>query len=345
MAKVLYVGSLGAGSTSRMRCEALRSLGYAVIEFATDRPPPGLLFNYTDKFARRLRLPLDIAGVNRFLNELREFPDILWIDKGNTVYPSTLQRLRQRAPGLTIIGYSPDDMMQASCSSVYFMQGLRWYDAFITTKSFGVAELLGQGCPRVVFSENAYDPATHRPHFLANGRPLEHTIPVGFIGHHERERCHSIAAICEAGIPVTVTGPGWQRHRRSLPPNATVMPPVYGDDYAIRICHTIVNLGFLRRLCRDVQTQRSVEIPACGGFLLASRTEEHSNLFTEGVEADYFSNDDELIEKTGKYVADSQRARSIGDAALQRCRAGRYSYAERLQDAIEEIGLKEPGPR
>jgi spore maturation protein CgeB len=340
---LLYVGDLGAGSTSRMRCEALRDLGYTVREFATDVRQPNTFLRYADKFARRLRVPLDHAGVNRSLVALDCEPEVLWIDKGNTVLPSTLETLRRRLPQLHIIGYSPDDMLQWHCSSFYFLRGLRWYDAFITTKSFGVAELRGQGCPKVIFSENAYDPVTHKPATLPGGSPIAQTIGVGFIGHHEKARCRSIARLCEAGIPVTVTGPGWHSHRAALPGNATILPPVFGPDYALRISTTVVNLGYLRKMNRDLQTQRTVEVPACGGLLLAERTAEQQALFAEGVEADYFGDDDELISKARHYLEAPAEARRIGAAARQRCVTGRYSYKERLADALRELGLPRQG--
>jgi spore maturation protein CgeB len=76
---------------------------------------------------------------------------------------------------------------------------------------------------------------------------------------------------------------------------------------------------------------------------LAERTAEQQRLFREGEEADYFGGDDELIRKTRSYLADPARARQIARAALQRCRSGRYSYNERLSDALAEIDLLPPG--
>jgi spore maturation protein CgeB len=341
--ELLYVGDLAPGTTSRMRSEALRLIGFTTREMPTDVCQPNIVLRYADKFARRLRLPIDHARVNDALLALPEAPDVLWIDKGNTVLPSTLRRLRRRFPRLRIVGYSPDDMVQWHCSSIYFLLGLKHYDAFITTKSFGVAELRDWGCPRVIFSENAYDPAIHRPCVKPDGSPIEQTIDVGFIGHHEAERSRSIARLCEAGVPVTVTGPGWQRYRRSLPPNATILPPVFGPDYAARISATLVNLGFLRKMNRDLQTQRTVEVPACGGFLLAERTTEQQRLFAEAEEADYFGDDDELIRKTRFYLDEPVRARQIASAAFRRCRSGGYSYQERLTTAVAEIDLLPTG--
>jgi spore maturation protein CgeB len=340
---LVYVGDLADGTTSGMRCEALRSLGFTTAELQTDVIQPNVVLRYADKVARRLRVPIDHAGVNAALLSLRRTPDVLWIDKGNTVLPSTLARLRRRFPELKIVGYSPDDMMQWHCSSIHFLRGLRYYDAFVTTKSFGVAELRRWGCARVVFSENAYDPLTHRPCENPDGSPLEHTIGVGFIGHHEAARCRSITRLCEAGVPVTVTGPGWHRYRRSLPTNATTLPPVFGPAYAARISATLVNLGFLRKMNRDLQTQRTVEVPACGGLLLAERTVEQQRLFAEGVEADYFDDDDELILKCKRYLAQPAAARRIAMAGRERCRSSRYSYQERLADALADIGLLPKG--
>lgn len=343
MPDLLYIGDLGPGTTSRMRCEALKELGYRVTEFATDVHQPNIVLRYADKFARRLRIPIDHAGVNRMLLDLPEIPAILWIDKGNTVLPSTLRAVRRRAPAVRIIGYSPDDMLQWHCSSFYFLRGLPSYDAFITTKSFGVEELRSAGCPMVVFSENAFDPATHRPVQGPEGGPIAQAIGVGFIGHHERARCRSIARLCDAGVPVTVTGPGWHRHRRALPANATILPPVYGTEYAARISATLINLGFLRKMNRDLQTQRTVEVPACAALLLAERTAEQQALFAEGVEADYFGDDDELIVKARHYLAHPAEAREIGEAGHRRCLVGRYSYRERMADAIQQVGLPRGG--
>jgi spore maturation protein CgeB len=334
--RLLYVGDLAPGTTSRMRCECLRELGFVVSECATDAAQPRGVLKYARKVANRLRLPLDLVGANTAILQHAAAIDVLWLDKANTVLPTTLHQARKLSPRLMIIGYSPDDMLQPHCSSYYFHAGLKWYDAFITTKSFGVPELSAAGCRRVVFSPNAYDPGTHRPPLDPMDCPKP--ITVGFIGHYEEARCSSIRRLCEEGIPVTASGPGWPEHRRRLPANATCLPAASGIDYATRIHKTLVNLGFLRKMNRDLQTQRSVEIPACAGFLLAERTSEHLELFAEGVEADFFGSDDELVEKVRHYLANPTECRRIGVRGLERCHRDRYSYRERLADALATAG-------
>lgn len=336
--RLLYVGDLAAGTTSRMRCTCLAELGFTVLECATDAAKPNIVRKYAGKVANRLRFPLDLAGANATILRLATSVDVLWLDKANTVLPGTLRRARSLNPKLKLIGYSPDDMSQPHCSSRYFHAGLKWYDAFITTKSFGVPELSASGCRRVVFSPNAYDPATHQPPADAVG--CAKPIAVGFIGYFEAARCASIRRLCTAGIPVTASGPGWPENRRLLPDNATCLPAALGIDYTRRIHDTLINLGFLRKMNRDLQTQRSVEIPACAGFMLAERTTEHLALFTEGLEADYFDNDDELVAKAMHHLSHPNECRLIGIRALERCRRDRYSYRERLADALRAIAVE-----
>lgn len=337
--KVLYVGEVGPGTTCAMRAEALRQLGYivdAISVIPAARPNP--LLAICRRVGNRLRRPLDLNGVNNAILELAAGYDILWIDKGNLISRRTLLHVRSQTPRPVIIGFSPDDMEQTHCTSVWFHSTLPLYDAYITTKSFQVAELTRRGCPLAIFTDNAYDPRTHWPLAVTEAMRQAHEGAAGFVGYHEHERERSIAYLAEAGVAVHVYGPGWARARRRLPASVRIHPAVFGDDYARVLCATPINLGFLRKCNRDLQTTRSIEIPACGGFMLAERTTEHQRLFIEGEEADYFTDDDELVRKTMHYLAHPAERLAIAGRGRLRCLIGRYSYAERLSDALRVIG-------
>ena len=74
-----------------------------------------------------------------------------------------------------------------------------------------------------------------------------------------------------------------------------------------------------------------MEIPACGAFMLAERTDEHLRLFEEGKEAAYFGSNEELLEKVRYYLNHEDERRMIASAGRKRCLDSGYSHHERLK--------------
>jgi hypothetical protein len=166
--------------------------------------------------------------------------------------------------------------------------------------------------------------------------------PVSFVGTYEAMRAESIGKIARAGIGVRVWGSRWDRWPDPAPGVTVEGRDVVQDDYARALSAADIGLCFLRKINRDLQTQRSVEIPACGGFMLAERTDEHLSLFKEGIEAEFFSSDDELVEKCRHYLAHPEERKKIAAAGRARCLASRYDYGSRLADAFKDIGIAVP---
>lgn len=340
--RLLYCGEAAPGTTSEMRMRALGELGFDV----TPIPPwpfaPTRTVQRLMAVSFKLRHPIDFVNANARIVALGASHDVVWIDKGITIRRTTLRSLRMSNPGIKIIGYSPDNMAERPFNSAHFLSALPEYDVFITTKSYGVAELGALGSRKTVFCENAFDPCTHKPASAAGGLVGAPTIDVGFVGTYERDRADAILAACRNGITIDVFGNGWEALQSPIPETLRLHPSVNGPAYASTLASCRIALCFLRRLSRDLQTTRSVEIPACGTFMLAERTDEHLGLFTEGAEAAYFSSSGEMIEKIRHYLADDRARSRIAQAGYARTRTSRYSYAWRLHGALCAAGLPPP---
>lgn len=339
---ILYVGA--AGGTCEHRAAALGELGHRV-ERIVSQPPSSGLRRTIFAVLNRLGRPPDMVGANAALLQAasRGSHDLLWIDKGRSIRASTLAAVRRVSPRTRIVAYSPDDMLNPSNQSVQYLRGVPLYDLHVTTKSYNVSELRALGARDVLFVDNAFDPQTHRPLELAEAERRRFAADVGFVGQFEPERAEWMSRLAAGGIGVTVWGGDWDKLRN--PPQALDLRGEYLDglEYAKAINATRINLGFLRKVNRDLQTTRSIEIPACRAFLLAERTDEHLRLFREGREAAFFSSFEELSTKCRYYLAHDDERRAIAARAYERCFRDGYSNRDRLARVLEHLAARGSG--
>ena len=344
------VGGYGGFNTSVHRVRALQSLGAVVrvIDSATDSIGRGAGWSRRLRsrlFRHGLPVPLNDASCDavRLLDAAASGDwAMIWLEKALTLGAPALQALRERCRAALIVGFSPDDMHARHNQSLQFMRALPNYDAFLTTKSYNVEELERMGCRKACFIGNGYDPEAFRPLQASAGDIARLGGDIGFIGSYEPERAAAVIGLAAQGLSVRIWGNGWNtlagRHSGLLVEGQ----PLHGDDFARACSAFTINLGFLRKLNRDQQTTRSVEIPACAGFMLAERTDEHRALFVEGQEAEFFSSARELADKCRHYLRHPQDARRIGQRGLARCLSGGYSNAARLARALQPL-IKDHG--
>ncbi len=300
-------------------------------------PPSNVFQTIYSKISNRLGYPVDVHFLNSQLLEIieRERCDIIWIDKGLKIWPETLRKLKKL--GHFVIGYSPDDMNQSHCRSKYWLAGLKYYDYFITTKTYNVPELINMGAKNAVFVGNAYAPELHFPRSVIAEDKLRFGGSVGFIGAYEKDRANYMDCLGRSGVRIRWWGSGEKRVKLHHPNIKKERQFLWDEDYAKAINCFDINLCFLRKKNRDLQTTRSIEIPACGGFMLAERTDEHLSLFEEGIEAEFFSSVEELIDKTKFYLANTELRIQIALAGAEKCKKAGYSNDERLRQILAEI--------
>jgi len=337
--KILYVAPTLAGCTALQRSEGLQRLGHEVVRVSSHSPDPREEWSLRSRIANRLGWTLDQAGANAAIRERvrEERYDILWVDKGRTILPSTLRAVREAGRDTFFLAYSPDDMMNPRNQSRAWRGCVPLYDMHVTTKSYNIDELRTIGAKRVFFVDNGFDPETHRPLELTDEERRRWGADVSFTGSFERDRFERMLALARSGVTVVIQGPQWEPYR-DVHERLVVRPgELIGDDYVRAICATRINLCFLRKVNRDLQTTRTMEIPACGGFMLGERTREHLALFEEGKEAEFFESEEELLAKVRYYLDHEEDRRRIAAAGRERCLRSGYSNIDHLKKIVERI--------
>ena len=286
-----------------------------------------------------IRLP-DLKNINKkIIEKITTYDyDIIWIDKGIIVFPETLKEIKRLVPDTKIVSYSPDNMALRHNQSQQYVECIPLYDYIVTNKSYIIEDMKRLGAKNVTFVNNSFSEDFHRPYELSEEERDELGGDVGFIGAWEEERCKSILYLVDHGVKVKVFGDArWNKYANySL--NLTIMGRLLkNEDYCKSLQAFRISLCFLRKMNFDTQTTRSVEIPACGGFMMAERTDEHLSLFEENKEAVYFSSNKELLEKCLYYLENEEIRSKIAVAGRERAVASGYSNESMIGYFIDTI--------
>lgn len=264
--------------------------------------------------------------------------DIVWIDKGIYIEELTFKRIKELQPHTIIVGYSPDNMIERHNQTQCFLDTIKYYDFYFTTKSYIVDDLNKLGCPNVFFVNNAYEATFHYPYEISESEKKRLGGKVGFIGKWEKERCESIIYLAKNGVPVRVWGGGeWLKYKGVYDNLIIEDRGLFSSDYNKALSAFDISLCFLRKINNDQQTTRTMEIPACGSLLMAERTKEHESLFKDSVEAVFFSSNEELLEKCKYYLGNPEQLKAVAKAGMIRCKESGYSNYETLKRCLDLV--------
>jgi spore maturation protein CgeB len=341
--KILFVGDLSSYARAKQRYLAMQDLGHNLsglpwvpleAELNPDQKP-----SLWARIRRKVGYPVDPVGLNKsVIPEIISFqPDLLWVEKANTILPSIYLQIKTVAPELKIVYYSEDDIYVPNNRSAYLRKALPVFDVVYTTKPRNLQELPKLGARRVCCVYQAYEQNFHRPIFISSEDQQRWGADVSFIGTFERDRAEQMLFLAEQGVQMRVWGANWQDWQGRHPNLQVEAQAVYSENFLKVIGSSKINLNFLRKANRDRHTSRSLEIPACQGFMLAERTEEHLHLFREGKEAEFFDSPDELLEKVKYYLAHTEERAAIARAGRERCLASGYSHHDRLKVMFAEL--------
>lgn len=348
--RIIVVGSLFKQGEGYQHCQALRSMGHEVIEVSDTpynfRPGENYQPSFEDRIRHKLLRPKDYTNINQRLVEACHHyqPDIIWVFKCLVLKSSVIAKLKKQLLDTKFIWSSGDDMYARHNQSVHFKKSLPLYDLVFTNKSYNChsEELPSLGAQDVRFVPKSFDPDSHYPVTVNEEDQENYGAEVSFVGTYEDHRAQKMHYLAKNGIDVRIWGNNWDRCRYKHPGMRIENRPVYLDQYQKTIAASKINLCFLRKLNRDLHTNRSIEIPAIGGFMLAERSQEHQQLFEEGVEAEFFDsdNDKELLDKVHYYLQHDAERQAIALNGYKRCYASDYSCYAQVRNMLEQVLIK-----
>jgi len=343
--KILFAGEQAGGTSSLFRRWALERLGHTVV---TIDPHDYVLENpLFQKVAFRLAAGPHAERLNRDILRLAEAerPEIFWAEKILLLQPKTLKKLQ--ALGITTVSYMIDNAFGPRNDPGWrlYKQDIPFFDLHVTQRDVSIPHYTERGAKNVMKVQTAYEQSIHFPPPV----PVpdsERNREVSFIGTPYDDRADTLARLSEAGLPVIISG-NPRQWARALSPEAYAkifrIGELYEKEYREAIWHSKVNLSFLTRSNQDEYTHKSFEIAACGGFLLAERSEGHSRKFVEDQEAVFFTGFDELRAKIERYLPDEVERNRIAAAGRARAVRDGYHNDHQVELILERVGQIQAG--
>jgi len=297
---------------------------------------------FLDRVLHKFHIELDKSSLNKRLVKAldsKKYNQVI-ILKGNRVYPWVLKKIKVDNPELKLVSWNGDNMYRWHNKTFFFHFGLNYYDVICTVNIPDYKNITKLRSGEVLFFDKRADFELHKP---LNLERKQFEFDVLFIGSYERERYEMLLFLANNGIRLDIYGSMWDNCKGVIHENMCVhFKALVGNDYVLAVSNAKISLGFLRKINNDTQTSRTFEIPACGGFMLMERTQDHLRLFREGEEAEYFDSNEELLSKLMFYLENDEARELIAANGRKRVVDSKYFFddlADEIMKGIVDVNL------
>lgn len=285
--------------------------------------------------ARKLtgRLVLQKLHEELWRNACEFMPDLVFVVRGHWLEPDVLHEIKQKTRCRAMF-YHTEDFREPTYYSQQFMESIPIYDCIFTAVQANVQEYKDLGAQRVEYLPFGYDPEVHRLISLTQSEQNHYGTDVAFLGKWSSSRqvlLEALANMCR----LAVWGYMWERVPPDSPLYGRLKGPVSVGDVARVIQASKIMLNPLNDQGRMQHVMRTFEIPACGGFQLAKKSEEHLAIFKEDKEIVCFESLEELKEKIGYYLSHERERQKIAQAGHERVLKGNHSYVDRMRNVLQ----------
>jgi len=335
---ILISGSMIYGGLPGSLKKGFEGIGWQVHGFDDQ-----LIFNeqnrWSNRYVNRLCWRLTAKAVQQRLIQAVEAlrPSVLLVLKGFYFSPETITRVKKASPSTVLIYFNPDNSFNTwhfGNSNDWIRNSVHLYDIHFTWGKFLIPELRAAGAKAVFYLPFACDPDLHHPVALGQEDISEYGSDVAFVGSWDKEREGWLSHLLDYRLKIW--GNAWQKASPVIR-EKWQQKEMVGDKFSKVCCASKINLNFIRKQNIPAHNMRTFEIPACGGFMLSTRTSEQGSIWTEGHEIACFSTPHELRQMVEQYLKSTRKRETMALRANKKA-LSYFTYkvrAEEIENFIE----------
>lgn len=278
----------------------------------------------------------DIARMNSLLIEMikEESPDLVFVNKGEIIFPETIQTIRQVTK---VVAWYVDSPLWFNSSSHYIAYSLQHYDIAFVFDGYYIPEMQRWGCRRAEVLSFGCEPTIHRTIHLTAEEKAQYSCDLCFVGNF-----HGVGSTREsilsrlADYDIKIWGDGWQHSSDKLLRPRWMGRSLGSKEIAKAYSGAKLTLNVTYPHSITQPNMRTFEAPACGALLLNDSLPGIGGFFDVGKEIETYSSVEELIEKIDYYLAHPQEAAQIAKAGQRRAHS-EHTYEKRMCKMLSAV--------
>jgi len=292
-----------------------------------------------DAYERTLARKAERASAEVLQAALDQRPDVAWLEWPRLITPETIRAIKRRLPSCRVISFQNDNPFAARKFAFHgwrrFFDAVPYYDLHLVKRASDIENYTARGARKVELFTDGYSEELFFPEAaVRNAGPF----PLVFIGTSLDYRIGVLDRLTgPLGLEIHIFGARWKRTRLVWNRRRLLHPPATGAYYRRIVCGSKIALGFVSHSNRDEWTMRTFEVPACGTFFLAERTQAHQALYDEGQEAEFFASPEECRDKVVYYLQHDAHRERIAAAGRERCLRSGYGLRSRMAQTVERL--------
>lgn len=317
---------------------AFKQLNYNVIKYNLAGSNNRVLNFIANNITSKLVLKNTNNKLIQFVKQYK--PDLIFVGKGSYLLPETILKIKGFFPDVLIICFNPDDPYNQEASNNLIRDSIKYFDAYFSySKKLALTIKIRENKSNVFYLPCAADTDIIYPAIITDYDKKVFDCDVSFIGNGDSER-HNFISILDTLYSnelnklnyFKIYGSNWKKLK-----NIKLNKYMEGLSMLKVFSGSKININILRTQNKNSHNMRTFEIPAAKGFMLHERSEEALEFFEEGKEADYFSNQEELMEKIKFYLNHETLRIKIAEAAYSKIFKANYTYIERVRQLMNCI--------
>ncbi len=232
---------------------------------------------------------------------------------------ASLRRVKRLCKGRVVVLATDDPRVVPGLKSLAWLESLAEFDIVFVPAEAAIPTFYQLGAKRVATYGFSYNPKFHFPR-AASG-PYSDVAYLGSWGPLQEMWLDRIAA----EFPLRIYGWGWQHaSRKSRARACWARGEGLESEMNAAISSSKIIFNMARAEHGAAYSAKTLEIPACGGFMLTNWTREQAELFEDGKECVFYNTMDDMLDKVRYYLQNGAEREEIRQAGMQA--AAPYTY-------------------